>query len=131
MTLESTIKVLIADDEIEKAQASIGDVSKLQSEYKFDIDYVTTSKEAIEKAKTGNYQLIISDLNMDKMYVGLEVLTQIKDVKAKKYLWTSMSPNSDMFDDEKNLGELVKSLDAEYIPKMMSLRRVLEKYKKE
>jgi DNA-binding NtrC family response regulator len=81
------MKVLIGDDK-EEVRNTLESALKLR---KLEADLVSTSKETIAKAKTGNYSVVITDLEYTKNgEEGYEVLREIRDLPALKILYTGL-----------------------------------------
>ena len=74
MSEASKKKVLVVDD----YQTMIRIIKKLLSEIGFtNIDLASNGEEALEMIQADDYDLIISDWNMDKM-TGLELLEEVR-----------------------------------------------------
>ncbi len=66
-------KILVVDDDTTFAEMC----TRLLSSYGYDADVVYCGKDALTKAKSYNYSIVISDLNMPGMN-GIELLKEIK-----------------------------------------------------
>jgi len=68
------MKILVADDE-EVIRTTLEAILKRSGNY--EIDLAVDGEEAVNKAKTGMYGLLLLDLNMPKL-TGYEVLKQVR-----------------------------------------------------
>jgi DNA-binding NtrC family response regulator len=66
-------KILLVDDE----PVMLDVLSKLLKEDGFEVETATKGKEALEKIKTNNYQLLIQDIQLPDIN-GLDVLKEVK-----------------------------------------------------
>tara|TARA_Y100000310_G_scaffold272362_1_gene287268 strand:+ start:72 stop:758 length:687 start_codon:yes stop_codon:yes gene_type:complete len=76
-------KILVGDDRIDYARRVFPSIPETE------VDFVDTPEEFIKKAQTGEYSTIITDL----MYTptgqeGFDVLESVKNLDARKILWT-------------------------------------------
>ncbi len=74
MTLQPTLKVLVVDDEAELRETVSHMLVQMGHHH---VDEAKDGLEALEKIKTGAYQLVILDVNMPGMS-GLEVLQEVR-----------------------------------------------------
>lgn len=72
------LKTLIVDDEAELRKSVTSILKNTQLDIQFDIEEATNGKEALEKVKAGDYDLILMDVRMPEMD-GLQALQQIKE----------------------------------------------------
>lgn len=72
------LKTLIVDDEAELRKSVTSILQNTQLGIQFDIEEATNGKEALEKVKGGDWDLILMDVRMPEMD-GLEALKEIKE----------------------------------------------------
>jgi len=81
-----TSRVLIGDDN-EQMLRSLGRVMRMKG---LEADLSTTPEEVIEKAKTGDYFAVVTDLEYTEGgREGFQVLDAIKDIDSVKILYTA------------------------------------------
>lgn len=79
------LKTLIVDDETE-LRKSVGSILKNMSlNVQFEIEEASNGKEALEKAKSSSYDLILMDVRMPEMN-GLEALKEIKEHDPRTFV---------------------------------------------
>lgn len=72
------LKTLIVDDEAELRKSVMSILKNTQLGIQFDIEEATNGKEALDKVKAGDFDLILMDVRMPEMN-GLEALKEIKE----------------------------------------------------
>lgn len=72
------LKTLIVDDEAELRKAVASILSNISSEISFHIEEASNGLEAVQMAKTGDFDLVLMDVRMPEMD-GLQALAQIKE----------------------------------------------------
>ncbi|MBC7467542.1 MAG: sigma-54-dependent Fis family transcriptional regulator [Bdellovibrio sp.] len=72
------LKTLIVDDEAELRKSVVSILKNTQLGIQFDIEEATNGKEALDKVKAGDFDLILMDVRMPEMD-GLEALKEIKE----------------------------------------------------
>lgn len=77
MTTETVLNALIVDDEAELRKSVISVLQTAIPNYRFNIDEASNGREALEKYKTGDWDLVLMDVRMPEMN-GLEALNAIK-----------------------------------------------------
>lgn len=98
-------KILVGDDQISFAKANFPFIPNTE------VEFVSNPQELVQKAKTGQYSLIITDLNYtENGQEGFNVLKEIQGINARKILWTGNAY-------DKDVKEKAKSLDAEVLDK--------------
>lgn len=74
---ETVLNALIVDDEAELRKSVISILQTAIPNYRFNIDEASNGREALEKYKTGDWDLVLMDVRMPEMN-GLEALNAIK-----------------------------------------------------
>lgn len=120
--MEKLKKILIADDNTEYrnslARALKGD---------YEIDFASNAKEEIEKAKKNEYEIIITDNNMEDGHSdsGLYAIEQIRKAGRKTPIFLSSASLSE------EVKKKAKALGAdEIVGKPLSLKDIKEKIAK-
>lgn len=81
------MKILIGDDKEEVRTA----LARVLSARNLEAELASTPEETIAKARAGNYSAVVTDLEYtEKGREGYEVLRAIKDIPAKKILYTGV-----------------------------------------
>ncbi|MBD3304461.1 hypothetical protein GF343_04910 [Candidatus Woesearchaeota archaeon] len=76
-------RILVGDDQIEFARQNFPVIPNAE------IEFVSTPEEVIEKGKTRQYSMIVTDLNYtENGQEGLTVLRKLKGSDARLVLWT-------------------------------------------
>lgn len=92
-------KILVGDDNVGYAKKVFLSIPNAT------VEFVSTPEALIEKARTGNYSIIVTDLNYTKMgWEGYAVLKALKGVAARKILWTGDAYMKEVQDKGKSLG---------------------------
>jgi uncharacterized linocin/CFP29 family protein len=98
-------KILVGDDHIDFAKAAFPYIPNAS------VEFVSSPDEMVRKAKTGQYTTIVTDLEYtENGREGYVVLEQIKDLSARKVLWTGRA-------NEKEVQEKGRALGAEVLDK--------------
>jgi two-component system, NtrC family, response regulator AtoC len=74
---ETVLNALIVDDEAELRKSVISVLQTAIPNYRFQIDEASNGKEALEKYKSGDWDLVLMDVRMPEMN-GIEALQAIK-----------------------------------------------------
>jgi hypothetical protein len=99
-------KILVGDDHIDFAKAAFPYIPDAS------VEFVSSPEEIIRKAKTGMYTTIVTDLEYtENGREGYAVLEQIKDLPARKILWTGRGNEKDVQDKGRALGAEVLDKD--------------------
>jgi len=69
----SEIKILMVDDNLDNLNL----YSKYLKFYEYDVETAKSAKEAIEKIKKGSYYIVVTDMRMEKLESGFDVLDEI------------------------------------------------------
>jgi len=81
-------RILYGDDNEQKKE-SLARELRLR---RLEVDLASTPAETISKARAGNYFAVVTDLNYtEEGTEGYEVLKQLKDLPAKKILYTGQA----------------------------------------
>ncbi|MDX9730386.1 MAG: sigma-54 dependent transcriptional regulator [Bdellovibrionales bacterium] len=75
--MKKRIQALIVDDEAELRKSVISVLRNSIPDFEFDIAEATNGKEAVEKFRTGDWDLVLMDVRMPELN-GIEALQQIK-----------------------------------------------------
>lgn len=103
MSLE---KILIGDDKIEFAKQNFPSIPDTQ------VDFVNNPTDLVNSAKTGNYTTIITDLNYtENGQEGFAVLEALRDIPARKILWTGNAYEVGVRERAQSLGTEVLDKD--------------------
>ncbi len=79
------LNTLIVDDEAELRKSVISILQSTMPEIQFTIEEAGTGREALEKVKTHQYDLVLMDVKMPEMN-GLEALAAIKEHDPKTFV---------------------------------------------
>lgn len=83
MTIE--LKTLIVDDENELRRSVVSILQTAVPEVQFKIDEATNGREALDRVKAGDYDLVLMDVRMPEMN-GLEALAAIKEHDPRTFV---------------------------------------------
>lgn len=98
-------KILVGDDQIDFAKENFPNIPNTE------VEFVDNPLELIKKAKTGQYSVIITDLNYTlNGEEGFKVLKELQTTNARKILWTGNAY-------DKEVKQKAQSLDAEVLDK--------------
>lgn len=76
-------RILVGDDQTEFARQNFPYIPDAE------IEFVSTPEEVVEKGKTGDYSIVITDLNYTPNgQEGFKVLEELKGLGARLILWT-------------------------------------------
>jgi DNA-binding NtrC family response regulator len=84
-TSENTLNALIVDDEAELRRSVISVLQTAIPNFKFKIDEASNGREALEKYKTGDWDLVLMDVRMPEMN-GIEALRAIKEHDPRTFV---------------------------------------------
>ena len=103
--MKKRIQALIVDDESELRKSVISVLRNSMPDFEFDINEASDGKEAVEKFKTGDWDLVLMDVRMPEL-TGIEALKLIKahDPKTFVVLMTAHSNLQDAVAAIKELG---------------------------
>ncbi|MGZ3772648.1 MAG: sigma-54-dependent transcriptional regulator [Pseudobdellovibrionaceae bacterium] len=90
------LNTLIVDDEVELRRSVISILKSTMPEIDFTIDEASTGKEALEKVKTKQWDLVLMDVKMPEMN-GIEALTAIKEHDPRTFV-VLMTAHSNLHD---------------------------------
>lgn len=90
------LNTLIVDDEVELRRSVISILKSTMPEIDFTIDEASTGKEAFEKVKQKQWDLVLMDVKMPEMN-GLEALTAIKEHDPRTFV-VLMTAHSNLHD---------------------------------
>lgn len=79
------LKTLIVDDENELRKSVSSILKNMNLNIQFEIEEASNGKEALEKAKSSSYDLILMDVRMPEMN-GLEALKEIKEHDPRTFV---------------------------------------------
>ncbi len=82
---ETTLNALIVDDEAELRRAVISVLQTAIPGFKFRIEEASNGREALEKYKTGDWDLVLMDVRMPEMS-GIEALRAIKEHDPRTFV---------------------------------------------
>jgi len=103
MTLE---KFLVGDDQIDFARKNFPFIPNAK------VEFVTNPDELVRKAQSGEYSIIVTDLNYTEHgEEGYKVLEALKDVSSRKILWTGNAYDKEVRDRGQSLGAEVLDKD--------------------
>jgi DNA-binding NtrC family response regulator len=83
--VKKRIQALIVDDESELRKSVISVLRNSMPDFEFDIDEASDGKEAVEKFKTGDWDLVLMDVRMPEL-TGIEALKLIKAHDPKTFV---------------------------------------------
>jgi DNA-binding NtrC family response regulator len=119
-------KILIVDDDLQICET----LAEILSDEGFEVEYVLSGEEALQKIDSERYDVVITDLLMPKVD-GMEILTHVKRVKPKTQVIMITA-----FATIENAVEAMKRGASDYIAKpfkineiQSSIKRVLEEAK--
>lgn len=99
-------KILVGDDSIEFAKKSFPYIPNAE------IEFVSTPEEVIRKGKTGQYNIIVTDLNYTpEGQEGFKVLEELKGLGARLILWTGNAYDAGIRQRGESLGADVLDKD--------------------
>lgn len=90
------LNTLIVDDEAELRRSVISILQSTMPEIEFTIDEAATGKEALDKIKEQQFDLVLMDVKMPEM-TGLEALTLIKEHDPRTFV-VLMTAHSNLHD---------------------------------
>ena len=105
-------KILVGDDDLFVAKSFFAN-DFIPFRPNVEIEFVDNPDDFIQKAKTGDYSMIITDLNYNYSPCGKEgfkVLELLKDLNTRKILWTGNA-------DDEGIKEKGQSFGAEVLNK--------------
>lgn len=82
---ENVLNALIVDDEAELRKSVISVLQTAIPGFRFNIEEASDGREALEKYKTGDWDLVLMDVRMPEMN-GLEALKAIKDHDPRTFV---------------------------------------------
>jgi DNA-binding NtrC family response regulator len=82
---ENTLNALIVDDEAELRRSVISVLQTAIPNFTFRIDEASNGREALEKYKTGDWDLVLMDVRMPEMN-GIEALRAIKEHDPRTFV---------------------------------------------
>ena len=86
--LERRMRILVGDDNPQVRESLARDL-KLRN---LEVDLVSNPQEVVAKARTGNYDVVVSDLQYTpEGREGYDVLRELQNIRAKKVLYTAQS----------------------------------------
>lgn len=98
-------KILVGDDQIEFAREKFPSIPNVE------VEFVNNPDDLIQRAKTSDYSIIVTDLNYtENGQEGYKVLGALKDINTRKILWTGNAY-------DKGVKEKAQSLGAEVLDK--------------
>ena len=119
-------RILIVDDDVQICET----LSEILLDEGFEVEYVLSGEEALQKVDSESYDVVITDLLMPKVD-GMEILTHVKRVKPKTQVIMITA-----FATIENAVEAMKRGASDYIAKpfkineiQSSIKRVLEEAK--
>jgi DNA-binding NtrC family response regulator len=119
-------RILIVDDDLQICET----LAEILSDEGFEVEYVLSGEEALQKIDNERYDVVITDLLMPKVD-GMEILTHVKRVKPKTQVIMITA-----FATIENAVEAMKRGASDYIAKpfkineiQSSIKRVLEEAK--
>ncbi|CAN5426649.1 sigma-54 dependent transcriptional regulator [soil metagenome] len=83
--MKKRIQALIVDDESELRKSVISVLRNSMPDFEFEIDEASDGKEAVEKFKTGDWDLVLMDVRMPEL-TGIEALKLIKAHDPKTFV---------------------------------------------
>lgn len=83
--MTNQLKTLIVDDEAELRKSVMSILKSAMPEIDFTIEEASNGREALEKVKAHQYDLVLMDVKMPEM-TGLEALTAIKEHDPKTFV---------------------------------------------
>jgi hypothetical protein len=99
-------RIILGDDNLDFAKASFPYIPNSTTEF------VNNPEELIEKAKTGEYSMVITDLDYSlRGAEGFQVLEALKDSNARKILWTGRASEQEVRTKGQELGAEVLDKD--------------------
>lgn len=82
------MRILVGDDNPQVRESLARDL-KLRN---LEVDLVSNPQEVVAKARTGNYDVVVSDLQYTpEGREGYDVLRELQNIRAKKVLYTAQS----------------------------------------
>src|SRR4051794_23581849 len=75
MVAQASFRVLVVDDEVELRE-SVSDILRRLGHH--EVHEAADGQEAVEKVRSGNFQMVVLDVNMPKKS-GLEALQEIRE----------------------------------------------------
>ena len=99
-------KILVGDDQIDFAKKNFPSIPNAE------IEFVADPNELIKKAQTGNYTMVVTDLNYtENGEEGYKVLEALKDSNLRRVLWTGNAYDKGVMTKGKSLGAEVLDKD--------------------
>ena len=118
-------RILVIDDEELVAES----LKKLLKKSGYEVEIVRSGKEAIEKIKESDYDLIVSDIRMPDIN-GVEVVKKIREYLKKEGKPAVPEILITGYASKENLEEAQKLEVADYIYKPFNIREFLEVVKR-
>lgn len=92
-------KILVGDDQVDFAKKNFPYIPDAE------VEFVNNPSSLIEKAKTGQYSMIVTDLNFtENGQEGFNVLKELQGTNARKILWTANAYDPNIKKQAQNLG---------------------------
>jgi len=99
-------KILVGDDQIDFARENFPFIPDAE------VEFVTNPDELVRKAQSGEYSMIVTDLNYTEHgEEGYAVLEALKDISSRKVLWTGNAYDEGVRDKGQSLGAEVLDKD--------------------
>jgi DNA-binding NtrC family response regulator len=117
---ENTLNALIVDDEAELRKSVISVLQTAIPGFKFHIEEATNGREAFEKYKSGDWDLVLMDVRMPEMN-GIEALRAIKEHDPRTFV-VLMTAHSNVADAV----AAVKEGAYDYIEKPVQPERLID-----
>jgi hypothetical protein len=99
--MEELERILVGDDEVDFARETFPFIPNAE------VEFVDNPQELIKRALSGKYSTIVTDLSYSigrQNDEGFDVLNALKDVKARKILWTGYAQRPGVKERAKSLG---------------------------
>lgn len=109
--MRTKIKTLIVDDELELRRSVISFLNATLPAFEFEVEEAENGREAIEKVKSSNWDLVLMDVRMPEID-GIEALRQIKEHDPRTFV-VLMTAHSNL----KDAIEAIKEGAYDYIQK--------------
>jgi two-component system response regulator AtoC len=118
--MKNSVRALIVDDEAELRKSVISVLQTSMPDFDFQIEEASDGKQALEKYKTGNWDLVLMDVRMPEM-TGLEALKAIKEHDPRTFV-VLMTAHSNLQDAI----AAVKEGAYDYLEKPVQPQRLVE-----